>query len=458
MHEVQQGKRTRHFFSKIHEALEVPDLIEVQKRSYQNFLDEGLREVLADASPITDYSESLMLEFVDYSLDEPKNSIERCRERDQTYAAPLKVMVRLTNRETHEIKESEVFMGDFPLMTEHGTFVINGAERVIVSQLVRSPGAYFARSIDKSGNFLYAAQMIPNRGAWIEFETDSNSVVYCRIDRARKLPVTVLLRALGIESDAQIIDMYGSDERVSATIARDGSAEEKNDQRNRTRREQALIEIYNKLRPGEPPSVESATQLINNLFFDPKRYDLAHVGRYKYNKKLAIALRIADHEAVENIVHPHTGELLVEAGNVISMEDAVRIQNAGINRVAVMAEGHEVTVIGNGFVDFTAYMTDCAPELLAQYDPSKVELRERVHRESLDELIAAVREDGVDFNQALKDKINLLIPKHILRDDILAAVSYQFGLFYGIGDVDDIDHLGNRRLRSVGELLQNQIR
>ena len=457
MHEVQQGKRTRQFFSKIHEALEVPDLIEVQKRSYQNFLDEGLREVLADASPITDYSESLMLEFVDYSLDEPKNTIERCRERDLTFAAPLKVTVRLTNRDTHEMKESEVFMGDFPLMTEHGTFVINGAERVIVSQLVRSPGAYFSCTIDKGGSHLYAAQMIPNRGAWIEFETDSNAVVYCRIDRARKLPVTVLLRALGVESDAEIIDMFGGDERVSATIARDGSAEEKSEH-SRTRREQALIEIYNKLRPGEPPSVESATQLMHNLFFDPKRYDLARVGRYKFNKKLALALRIDGREAVETLAHPATGELLVEAGNVIDTETAWRIQNAGINRVTVMVDGREINVIGNNFVDFRTYMEESEPELYEQFDEEKVDVRERVHLPTLLSVIERVRADGVDFNQALNDNMAQLIPKHILVDDILAAVSYQFGLFSGIGDVDDIDHLGNRRLRSVGELLQNQIR
>ena len=457
VHPVKQGKRTRMSFARIDEALGVPDLIEVQKNSYQHFLKEDLREVLADVSPITDYTESLALEFTDYTLDDtPKNTLEKCKERDQTYAAPLKVTVRLTNRDTGEIKESEVFMGDFPIMTDYGTFIINGAERVIVSQLVRSPGVYFSRAIDKTGAFLYSAQMIPNRGAWIEYETDANNVLYARIDRARKLPLTVLLRAMGVESDAEIIDLLGNDERVSATIARDSS--EDRSERFKSRREQALIEIYNKLRPGEPPSVESATSLINALFFDPKRYDLAHVGRYKFNKKLALAARIRGQEAAETITHPYSGEVLVEAGGRISREMAETIQNAGINRVLIMVDGHEVKVVGNNFAALTGFLAGYDAELYREFDESAVRVRERVHVPTLLALLEKVKADGSPLNEALKAAMNDLVPKHILVDDILASVSYQFGLFYGIGEIDDIDHLGNRRLRSVGELLQNQIR
>mgnify|MGYP002551850003 FL=1 len=457
VHPVKQGKRTRMSFARIEEALAVPDLIEVQKNSYQHFLKEDLREVLADVSPITDYTESLALEFTDYTLDDtPKNTLEKCKERDQTYAAPLKVTVRLTNRDTGEIKESEVFMGDFPIMTDYGTFIINGAERVIVSQLVRSPGVYFSRAIDKTGAFLYSAQMIPNRGAWIEYETDANNVLYARIDRARKLPLTVLLRAMGVESDAEIIDLLGNDERVSATIARDSS--EDRSERFKSRREQALIEIYNKLRPGEPPSVESATSLINALFFDPKRYDLAHVGRYKFNKKLALAARIRGQEAAETITHPYSGEVLVEAGGRISREMAETIQNAGINRVLIMVDGHEVKVVGNNFAALTGFLAGYDAELYREFDESAVRVRERVHVPTLLALLEKVKADGSPLNEALKAAMNDLVPKHILVDDILASVSYQFGLFYGIGEIDDIDHLGNRRLRSVGELLQNQIR
>ncbi len=460
VHPVQMGKRTRMSFARIEEALAVPDLIEVQKNSYKSFLKEGLREVLADVSPITDYSESLILEFTDYSLDEkPKYTIEKCKERDTTYAAPLKVTVRLTNRDTHEIKESEVFMGDFPLMTEHGTFIINGAERVIVSQLVRSPGVYYSKAIDKTGMALYSSQMIPNRGAWIEYETDSNGIVFARIDRARKLPVTVLLRAMGIETDEEIIRLFGDDERVSATITRDApSVNDKGENRYKSRRDQALIEIYNKLRPGEPPSVESATSLINSLFFDPKRYDLAHVGRYKYNKKLALALRIFNQVPVQDVVHPYTGEILAPKGQPISREQAEAIQNAGVNEVVVEMDGTEFRVIGNNFAFFKPFMEGYDAELLAQYDESVVSFHERVHIPTLVALLERVREDGVPLNQALKESARTLVPKHVLVDDIVASVSYQFGLFHGLGECDDIDHLGNRRLRSVGELLQNQIR
>ena len=454
------GKRTRMSFARIEEALAVPDLIEVQKNSYRNFLKYGLREVLADVSPITDYSESLILEFTDYSLDDkPKYTVEKCKERDATYAAPLKVTVRLTNRDTHEIKESEVFMGDFPLMTEHGTFIINGAERVIVSQLVRSPGVYYSKAIDKTGAALYSAQMIPNRGAWIEYETDSNGVVFARIDRARKLPVTVLLRAMGIESDEEIIRLFGNGEHVAATLTRDApSLNDKGELRYRSRKDQALIEIYNKLRPGEPPSVDSATNLINALFFDPKRYDLAHVGRYKYNKKLALALRIFNRAPVEDVVHPYTGEVLAEAGQPISREQAEAIQNAGINEVLVRVGDEEVRIIGNNFAYIKPFLENYSAELYAQYDEEEVRFSERVNIPTLIEVLQRVQEDGLPLNQALKEASKRLVPKHVLVDDIVASVSYQFGMFSGIGEVDDIDHLGNRRLRSVGELLQNQIR
>ena len=457
---MQMGKRTRMCFARIEEALAVPDLIEVQKKSYEYFLKEGLREVLADVSPITDYSESLILEFTDYSLDDkPKYTVDKCKERDTTYAAPLKVTVRLTNRDTHEIKESEVFMGDFPLMTEHGTFIINGAERVIVSQLVRSPGVYYSKAIDKTGAALYSAQMIPNRGAWIEYETDSNGVVFARIDRARKLPVTVLLRAMGVESDEEITRLFGDDEHVTATITRDApSVNDKGELRYKSRKDQALIEIYNKLRPGEPPSVDSATNLINSLFFDPKRYDLAHVGRYKYNKKLALALRIFNQVPTEDVVHPFTGEVLAKAGEAISRDQAEAIQNAGVNMVCVKLAETELNIIGNNFAFFKPFMAGYDPELLKQYDESVVHFSERVHVPTLIKLLERVKEDGAPLNQALKEAYKDLMPKHVLVDDIIASVSYQFGLFHGIGEVDDIDHLGNRRLRSVGELLQNQIR
>ena len=457
---MQLGKRTRMCFARIEEALAVPDLIEVQKKSYEHFLKEGLREVLADVSPITDYSESLILEFTDYSLDDkPKYTVDKCKERDTTYAAPLKVTVRLTNRDTHEIKESEVFMGDFPLMTEHGTFIINGAERVIVSQLVRSPGVYYSKAIDKTGAALFSAQMIPNRGAWIEYETDANGVVFARIDRARKLPVTVLLRAMGVESDEEITRLFGDDEHVTATITRDApSVNDKGELRYKSRKDQALIEIYNKLRPGEPPSVDSATNLINSLFFDPKRYDLAHVGRYKYNKKLALALRLFNQVPTEDVVHPFTGEVLAKAGEAISREVAEAIQNAGVNMVGVKLDETETNIIGNNFAFFKPFMEGYDPELLKQYDESVIHFSERVHVPTLIKLLERVKEDGAPLNQALKEAAKDLMPKHVLVDDIIASVSYQFGLFHGIGEVDDIDHLGNRRLRSVGELLQNQIR
>ncbi len=440
VHEIAMGKRrTRMSFSRIEEVLDMPDLIEVQKNSYKRFLHEDLREVLSDVSPITDYSENLVLEFVDYSLDDtPKHTEAKCKERDMTYATALKVFVRLKNRETGEIKESDVFMGDFPLMTDHGTFIINGAERVIVSQLVRSPGVYYNESIDKAGKHLHAATIIPNRGAWLEYETDSNDVLWVRVDRARKLPITAILRALGYGTDAEIIHLLGEDERLSATIARDENSKSVED---------GLLEIYKRLRPGEPPTVDSARSLLRSLFFDPKRYDLMRVGRYKFNKKLSVATRIIGHTSANDIVHPETGEVLVAAGQTIGREVATAIQNAGINAVDVVADNHTVRVLGNNFVDAAAWLP---------FDPAEVGIVEKVHLPTLKEILAQVAPE--DIKQAVKENAAILVPKHILIDDIVSSVSYLIGLPYGIGHTDDIDHLGNRRLRSVGELLQNQIR
>ena len=430
--------RDRMSFSRIDEVLEMPNLIEVQKNSYKRFLDTDLREVLNDVSPITDYNGNLVLEFVDYSLDEPKNSVARCRERDMTYAAPLKVFVRLKNKETGEIKESDVFMGDFPLMTDHGTFIINGAERVIVSQLVRSPGVYFDVALDKAGKPLYSSQIIPNRGAWLEYETDSNDVLWVRIDRARKIPITIILRALGYGTDAEIIDLMGEDERLIATLQKGDNAKS---------REDGLIEIYKRQKPGEPASIESATNLFNSLFFDPKRYDLMRVGRYKYNKKLSLANRIQRHIAAEDILHPQTGEVLVRGGEEISLDVARQVQNAGVNAVWLDCEGERRKVVGNNFVDASTYLP---------FDPKDAGILEMVHLPTLQEIMSSVEPD--QLFDAIRENVASLVPKHIIPDDIVSSVNYLLGLPYGIGVTDDIDHLGNRRLRSVGELLQNQIR
>lgn len=442
VHEVQYGKRTRMSFSRIDEVLEMPNLIEVQKDSYKRFLEQDLKEVLDDISPITDYSENLVLSFDNYYLeDTPKYSVEECKERDVNYSASLKVVVSLMNKETGEIKEQEVFMGDFPLMTDKGTFIINGAERVIVSQLVRSPGVYYNKALDKTGKELFAATVIPNRGAWLEYETDSNDCVWVRIDRTRKLPVTVLLRAIGLTSDEAIINMFGSDERILATLRRDNTANG----------DEGIIEVYKKLRPGEPPTVDSARSLFDSLFFDPKRYDLARVGRYKFNKKLALSQRIMNQVAAEDIINPLTGEILAEKGEKISREKAIEIQNSGVNKVFVQLEGDLTTgIMGNNFVDAHAHLS---------FDPLKAGLNEFVHYPTLAAILnensGATEEELISV---LKENVSALIPKHILIDDMLASVNYHLCLFYGIGGVDDIDHLGNRRLRSVGELLQNQIR
>lgn len=439
-HPVTIGKRTRMSFSKIKEIADVPNLIELQVDSYKWFIEEGLKEVFEDISPIEDYTGNLILEFVDYSLDDkPKYDIEECKDRDATYCAPLKVKVRLINKETGEIKEQEVFMGDFPLMTEKGTFVINGAERVIVSQLVRSPGVYYALERDKTGKKLISSTVIPNRGAWLEYETDSNDVISVRVDRTRKQPVTVLLRALGIGTDAEIIELLGEDERLAATLEKD----------NTKTVEEGLIEIYKKLRPGEPPTVESASSLLNALFFDAKRYDLAKVGRYKFNKKLALCYRIMNKISAEDVVNPETGEVFVKAGEKISYEVAKNIQNAGINVVTLLVEDEKVVkVIGNNFVDIKSHV---------DFDIDELDIKEKVHYPTLKEILEAYS-DEEEIKEAIKFRMKELIPKHILLDDIIASINYQLNLFYDIGNIDDIDHLGNRRIRSVGELLQNQVR
>ena len=462
VHDVNMGKgRVRKSFATIDEVVEMPDLIEVQKNSYDRFLKEDLREVLNDVSPIYDFNGNLKLEFVDYSLDKtPKYSLEECRERDMTYATALKVLVRLTNNETGEVKESEVFMGDFPLMTEHGTFIINGGERVIVSQLVRSPGVYYRESIDKAGKHLFDTQVIPSRGAWLEYEIDSNDVIWVRVDRARKLPVTSLLRALGYGSDEQIRQLLGDDEKLEATMQRDGG----DDGTRRTRggnevksKESGLMDIYRRLRPGEVGTVDSAEKLLHATFFDPKRYDMMRVGRYKYNKKLAIASRIRGHVVDQDIIDPTTGEVLIAAGERIpgSKTDllAKKIQDAGVNDIYLRLDDRVVRVIGNNFVDAAAWLTEEEIE--------KAGINEMVHLPTLKQLLETAEQEGMDELakiRLLHENLAALMPKHILIDDIVASISYLLNLPYGVGLTDDIDHLGNRRLRSVGELLQNQIR
>ena len=439
VHEVEAGKAKRMSFSKIQETIEIPDLIEIQKDSYARLLKYGLREVFDDISPITDYSETLVLEFLNYRvLDTPKYDIEECKERDVNYAAPLKVEVRLINKETGEVNVQEVFMGDFPLMTPKGTFIINGAERVIVSQLVRSPGAYFSSAKDKTGKDLFSSQVIPNRGAWLEFETDSNDVLSVRIDRTRKLPATVLIRAMGIGENHEILSYFGDDEILEATIAKDTAENQ----------QEGLLEVYKRLRPGEPPTVESASMLVESLFFDHKRYDLGRVGRYKFNKKLSLAARIQGQTAAENIINAETGELFAAAGELISEKTAQEIQNAGINAVK-LAFGEEThKVIGNHFVDAHGYL---------DFDPEEVGINEQVYYPAFKQILDEA-ENEEELREKLSKSIAVLIPRHIIVEDMFASVSYQLGLRYGVGTLDDIDHLGNRRIRSVGELLQNQLR
>ncbi|MBQ4332845.1 MAG: DNA-directed RNA polymerase subunit beta, partial [Clostridia bacterium] len=443
---VKLGNNVRMSFAKINEVLDMPNLIEVQKNSYQWFLEEGLREVFDETAAITDYNGNLVLDFIGYRLEEtPKYTVEECKERDVTYAAPLHVRVRLLNKETGEIKESEVFMGDFPLMTESGTFVINGAERVIVSQLVRSPGVYFDMVHDTLGKELYSSTVIPNRGAWLEYETDSSDVFYVRIDKNRKIPVTVLARALGLGSDTQILEFFGEDERIHATLLKDTT---KN-------KEEALLEIYRKLRPGEPATVENSQQHLDNLFFDPRRYDLSRVGRYKYNKKLSLSNRLAGCKLSRPVIDPATGEMLGEPGEVISRARAEEMENAGVTVAYVVVEEHgeerEIKIVSTGMVDLAKHVS--APV----YDAVKKVINERVSYAVLTEILAQGLSDE-ELPAALLARAKELIPNTITVDDILASINYLNCLGHHIGTTDDIDHLGNRRIRSVGELLQNQFR
>ena len=441
---IQVGRKERMTFAKINEVCEMPNLIELQTKSYDWFIKEGLREVFEDISPIKDYADNLVLEFIDYSLtDAPKYEQEECKERDVTYAAPLKVKVRLINKETGEVKEQEVFMGDFPLMTEKGTFIYNGAERVIVTQLVRSPGPYYDVTVDKSNNKLFSTTIIPNRGAWLEYETDSNEIISVRVDRTRKQPVTTLLRALGFGSNQEIIDIFGEDSRLMKTLEKDTASNY----------EEGLKEIYKKLRPTEPPTVESAKSLLNSLFFDPKRYDLAKVGRYKYNKKLGLSNRIAGVVAADDVIDPNTGEILVEKDQKIDRPLAQQIENAGVEFIYAYAldkekEGQITKVIGNRFVDLASYV---------DFDTTGLKVADKVFYPVLKEILESCSTEE-ELKSMLTARKHDLSPKHIIMEDIIASVSYILNLNYGIGSVDDIDHLGNRRLRTVGELLQNQFR
>ena len=439
MKDLRCGKKIRKSFSRTDEILEMPNLIEVQKKSYQWFLDEGLRAVFKDVGAITDYTGNLELTFLDYKLeDTPKYSIIECKERDTTYAAPLKVRIRLRNKETEEIKEQEIFMGDFQLMTDSGTFIINGAERVIVSQIVRSPGMYYGVNNDRPEKTCHTSTIIPYRGAWLEYETDVNDIFYVRIDKNRKLPVTSLIRALGVETDAQIKDIFGEDERIVATIEKDTAAHN---------REEALIEIYKRLRPGEPPTVDSAQSMLHNLFFDPKRYDLSAVGRYKFNKKMDLSKRLYGHKLARPLADPRTGEVVAEAGETLSRERAEEIARMGVNEAWLNMEGKEVKIFSNGMVWLHDFV-DC--------DEKALGINERVSFELLQQLMEQYQ--GEELLDAIRDNAADLVPNHITVPDILASINYMCGLVYGIGTIDDIDHLGNRRLRSVGELLQNQFR
>ncbi|MBR3909679.1 MAG: DNA-directed RNA polymerase subunit beta, partial [Anaerotignum sp.] len=439
---LQLGDTTRMSYSKINEVLEMPNLIEVQKNSYQWFLDKGLKEVFEDISPITDFSGNLILEFIDFSLDsEPKYSVEECKERDATYAASLKVKARLYNRELDELKEQEIFMGDFPLMTETGTFIINGAERVIVSQLVRSPGIYYASEFDKVGKKLLSSTVIPNRGAWLEYETDSNDVFSVRVDRTRKVPVSVLIRAMGVGTDAEIIELFGEEPKILATLEKDTAKTY----------EEGLIEIYKKLRPGEPPTVESSASLLNGMFFDPKRYDLAKVGRYKFNKKLALRNRVRDAVLAENVVDPMTGEVVAEEGAILTMELCDQIQDTGVGFIYITVEDRKVKVLTNQVVKIDSYIEEFG------LSAEELEINERVYYPMLVKLLEE-NATAEELKAAIKENIHELLPKHITLEDIFASINYVMHLDYGYGNVDDIDHLGNRRIRSVGELLQNQFR
>ncbi len=449
VHPVKLGENTRMSYGKINEVMEMPNLIEIQTNSYKWFLDEGLKEVFHDISPITDYTGNLVLEFIDYHLEpNPKYDIEECKERDATYAAPLRVKVRLKNKESGEVKEQEIFMGEFPLMTPSGTFIINGAERVIVSQLVRAPSVYYSQDYDKIGKKLFSSQVIPNRGAWLEYETDSNDIYYVRIDRTRKIPVTVLIRALGYGTDAEINELFGEDERLLATMEKDTTKTH----------EEGLLEVYRRLRPGEPPTVESAQALISSTFFDPKRYDMAKVGRYKYNKKLMLSDRVTGQIAAEDVFSPVTGEQLCEAGQKITKELAHQLEVHAVNEVVLDCDGKQTKVISNHMVDMPEYIM-CKTGIELDYSPRICGITERVRRSILDEILEQYPEVNSDeFKAVVEERRDELQPRHVLTDDIIASMSYIGNLANGVGQVDDIDHLGNRRIRSVGELLQNQFR
>ncbi|MBR5137247.1 MAG: DNA-directed RNA polymerase subunit beta [Clostridia bacterium] len=440
VHPQQYGRNTRMSFSRVPEVVEMPNLIEVQRESYEWFLEKGLKEVFEDISPIVDFTGNLSLEFGEYRIDrnEAKYTIAECKERDATYAAPLRCKVYLNNRVTGEVKNQDIYMGDFPLMTETGSFIINGAERVIVSQLVRSPGCYYAMKYDKNGKALFSTTIIPNRGAWLEYEQDSNNVVWVRIDRTRKLPLTTFIRSIGYGSDEQILNLFGQEDIILATIQKD---EKKNE-------EEALLEVYKKLRPGELQSVESARTLLTNMLYDPRRYDLAHFGRFKFNKKLSLATRISGFEAASTIVNPETGEIIVEQGQVIAKELATEIQDSGVNVVEVISNGQTCRVIGNNTVDIKNYIT---------FDISDLEIKDRVNYTVLQEILENNTTEE-DLKAAIKANKERLLPKHITLEDIVASISYFIGLTKDVGTTDVIDHLGNRRVRSVGELLQNQFR
>ena len=438
---VQLGKTTRMSFAKIEEVLKMPNLIEVQKNSYEWFLKEGLKEVFHDVSGITDFNNNLVLDFVDYKLDDkPNYSVTECKERDATYAAALRVTARLLNKETGEIKESEVFMGDFPLMTDSGTFVINGAERVIVSQLVRSPGVYYKMDYDRSGKELFSSTIIPNRGAWLEYENDINDVFYVRIDKNRKIPITVFVRSLGLGTDTEIFELFGDDDRIRSTIEKDTCKSV----------EDGLFEVYRKLRPSEPPTIESAQSHINGLFFDPRRYDLSRVGRYKYNKKLRLEGRLTGQTLSQPVADPSTGEILAEAGETVSAELAARLDDAGVTQATVWVEEKEVRILSNGMVDVQKYVDFDAK--------AECGINERVSFPVLREILDQCGEDQAKLKAALRNRRADLIPNHITIEDIFASINYMNCLAVGLGLTDDIDHLGNRRIRSVGELLQNQFR
>ena len=441
---IKAGKSVRMSYSRQKEVLEMPNLIEVQKDSYNWFINEGLKEVFADISPIADYSGQLSLEFIDFTLCEKdvKYSIAECKERDTTYAAPLKVRVRFYNKEAvEEVKDYEIFMGDLPLMTETGTFVINGAERVIVSQLVRSPGIYYGIAHDKVGKTLYSCTVIPNRGAWLEYETDSNDVFYVRVDRTRKVPVTVLIRALGLGTNQEIIDLFGEEPKIIASFGKDVA----------TNYQEGLLELYKKIRPGEPLTVESAESLINAMFFDPRRYDLAKVGRYKFNKKLALRNRIYGQVLAEDVVDTSTGEIIAGKGASVSRELADQIQDAAVPYVWIQGEERNIKVLSNLMVDVKHYVD------IEEQEAKKLGITELVYYPVLEKILEE-NETLEEIKDALHRNATDLIPKHITREDILASINYNMHLEYGLGNDDDIDHLGNRRIRAVGELLQNQYR